>query len=101
MRSPELDKPLLVTAGALALIGLAVLYSAGQTDVRTVAADIWHRQALWLMIGGMSALLVYRVSPQLLEWATPFIYGLGLLLLVVTLFMGAGAGTPDGGKSWI
>ena len=101
MRSPELDKPLLITSGTLALIGLAVLYSAGQTDVRTVAADIWQRQALWLMIGGASALLVYRVSPQLLEWATPFIYGLGLLLLLMTLFLGTGAGTAAGSKSWI
>ncbi|MBI4503439.1 MAG: rod shape-determining protein RodA [Gemmatimonadetes bacterium] len=101
MRAPELDKPLLGTCGALALIGLAVLYSAGQTDVRTVAADIWERQALWLLIGGIGAVLVYRISPQLLEWATPGIYALGLLLLVATLFFGTGAGTAAGNKSWI
>ena len=101
MRAPDLDRPLLFTSGALALIGLAVLYSAGQTDVRTLAADIWERQALWLLTGGVCAVLVYRISPQLLEWATPGVYALGILLLVATLFLGTGAGTAAGSKSWI
>ena len=66
MRAAALDKPLLITAGTLALLGLAVLYSAGQTDVVTAAADIWKRQGLWLAIGLVAGGLVYRVSPRLL-----------------------------------
>src|SRR4051794_26189930 len=101
MRVPELDRPLVLTAGGLALIGLAVLYSAGQTDVPTAAADIWKRQAVWLVFGGIAAVLVYRVSPRLLEWATPAIYGFSILMLILTLFFGTGAGTAAGSKSWI
>src|SRR5262245_42369417 len=101
MRAPELDRPLLFTTAALALIGLAVLYSAGQTDVETAAANIWKRQAVWLLIGAAAALMVYRVSPRLLEWATPVIYGIAILLLLLTLFFGTGAGTAAGSKSWI
>jgi rod shape determining protein RodA len=41
------------------------------------------------------------VSPQLLEWATPFVYAMALLLLVLTLFIGTGAGTAAGTHSWI
>jgi rod shape determining protein RodA len=101
MRVLDVDRPLVLTAGALALIGLAVLYSAGQTDVPTAAAEIWKRQAVWLLFGGIAAVLVYRVSPRLLEWATPAIYGFAILLLILTLFIGTGAGTAAGSKSWI
>ncbi len=101
MRALELDKPLLITAGVLAATGLAVLYSAGQTDVPTAAANIWQRQAIWLLLGVIAGALVFRVSPRLLEWATPAVYALSILLLVLTLFIGTGAGTAAGSKSWI
>src|SRR6185312_7968116 len=101
MRAPVLDRPLLLTSGILALLGLAVLYSAGQTDVPTAAFDIWKRQLLWLAIGVVAGGLIYRISPRLLEWATPAIYGCGVALLVLCLFIGTGAGTAAGSKSWI
>jgi rod shape determining protein RodA len=101
MRAPVLDRPLLLTSGLLALLGLAVLYSAGQTDVPTAAFDIWKRQLLWLAIGVVAGGLIYRISPRLLEWATPAIYGCGVALLVLCLFIGTGAGTAAGSKSWI
>src|SRR5437667_6891855 len=37
----------------------------------------------------------------MLEWATPFVYGMALFLLVLTLFIGTGAGTAAGSKSWL
>ena len=101
MRAAGLDKPLLITTAALSGVGLAVLYSAGQTDVQTAASGIWERQALWLLVGSVAAALVYRVSPRLIEWAAPAVYGGGILLLAVTLLFGTGAGTAAGSKSWI
>lgn len=101
MRAARLDKPLLIATAALATVGLAALYSAGQTDVRTVATDIWQRQLIWLGLGAVAAVLVFRVSPQLLEWAVPGVYVAAVLVLAITLVVGTGAGTAAGTKSWI
>ena len=43
--------------------GLLMLYSAGQTDVPTRAAGVWHRQLVWSGVGFVAALLVYQISP--------------------------------------
>ena len=40
-RFRELDRPLVGVVVALAVYGLATLYSAGQTDVLTFASTIW------------------------------------------------------------
>ena len=97
----RLDKTLLVVTLLLILSGLAVLYSAGQTDVPTAVADMWKRQFVWIGLGALAGGLVFRVSPRLLEWATPFVYGAAIVLLVATLGFGVGAGTAAGTKSWI
>ncbi len=95
------DRALPVVAVALIAGGLAVLYSAGQTDVPTAVADVWRRQLLWVGLGLGAAVVVYRVSPRLLEWFAPTAYGVALLLLVLTLIVGVGAGTAAGTKSWL
>ncbi len=100
-RVRQLDKALVVSVGALALYGLATLYSAGQTDVPTFVATIWQRQLLWLGLGAIVGGITFRTSPRMLEWATPYVYGIALFLLVLTLFIGTGAGTAAGSKSWI
>ncbi len=80
-RVRELDRPLLGVTAALALFGFATLYSAGQTDVPTVATTIWQKQLVWLGVGLLAAVLAFRLSPRLLEWATPYAYTLVMLLL--------------------
>lgn len=100
-RLRQLDKPLIAAVVALALYGLATLYSAGQTEVPTFVAGIWHRQLVWLGMGVIVAWLTFRTSPRMLEWATPFVYGLAVLLLLLTLVIGTGAGTAAGSKSWL
>ena len=100
-RTRQLDKPLILAVMALALYGLATLYSAGQTDVPTFVATIWERQVLWLGMSLVIAILTFRTSPRMLEWATPFAYAITLFLLVLLLFIGTGAGTAAGSKSWL
>jgi len=97
----RLDKRLIVVTGLLVLTGLTVLYSAGQTDVPTAVAEIWKRQILWIGLGIVAAAVVFRISPRLLEWATPMLYVVAMLLLLLTLVVGVGAGTAAGTKSWI
>jgi len=100
-RLRQLDRPLLGTVTALAAYGLATLYSAGQTEVPTFVSDIWHRQLVWLTLGAVIVFLMFRTSPRMLEWATPFVYAIAVFLLVITLLFGTGAGTAAGSKSWI
>ena len=100
-RARQLDKALLVSVATLALFGLATLYSAGQTDVPTFVATIWHRQVEWLGLSLIMAVVMFRTSPRMLEWATPYVYGVAVFLLVLLLFIGTGAGTAASSKSWI
>jgi rod shape determining protein RodA len=95
------DRSLLTSSGALVVLGLATLYSAGQTDAPSAAAQMWRQQLLWLLLGVAAAALAFRLSPRILEWATPFVYGLALTLLALTLVIGTGAGTAAGARSWL
>ncbi len=92
---------MLLVVIALAVYGLLTLYSAGRTDVVTIVATIWERQIAWLVLGIAGAVLVYRASPRLLEWAAPYIYGITVFVLLLTLVFGSGAGTAAGTRSWI
>lgn len=102
MSLPErVDRPLVLATLALAVYGLGILYSAGQTDVPSAAASVWQRQLVWLAIALTAAALVRRVSPRLLEWAAPALYAAGILVLLITLVIGTGGGTAASSKSWI
>jgi len=92
---------LLAVAAALAAMGIAVLYSAGQTDVPTNAVHLWERQLAFLGLGIVAGTIAGRVAPRVMEWAAPAIYGLALVLLVLTLIVGMGAGTAAGSRSWL
>jgi rod shape determining protein RodA len=100
-RVRQLDKALVIAVVLLAMYGLATLYSAGQTDVPTFVEMIWKRQVEWLALSLVVATLVFRTSPRMLEWATPFVYGIALFLLALTLVIGVGAGTAATSKSWL
>jgi len=100
-RGRGLDRQLLIVVLALVVYGVATLYSAGQTDVPSAANGIWRRQLVWLGVGIAAAAVAYRVSPRVLEWLAPGIYGLALGLLVVVLLAGTGAGTAAGSRSWL
>ncbi len=101
MRTVGLDRPLLVTSALLLVFGLVVLYSAGQTDVASMAAGAWKRQVAWALIGLAAGVAVFRVSFRVLEWSAPALYGMAIVLLVLVLIVGTGAGTAAGTKSWL
>jgi rod shape determining protein RodA len=96
------DYPLVVLALLLSAYGIAVVYSAGQTDVQIAyVAGAWKRQLAWFGIAIAAAWLVSRASVRLLEWGSLPAYALALVLLVVTLVIGTGAGTAASMKGWI
>ena len=101
MRRGGLDRSLLLAVLALAAFGLLMVYSAGQTDVPSAARNAWVRQLVWMGIAVVAAAVVFRVNFRLLEWAAPGLYGIGIALLIVTLFSGTGSGTAAASKSWL
>lgn len=101
MRSQGLDRPLLLVVLGLLAFGVIVLYSAGQTDVPSVASGAWNKQIIWIGLGVIGASIAFRFSFRVLEWAAPGLYALGLALLVLVLFIGTGGGTAESTKSWL
>jgi rod shape determining protein RodA len=97
----EVDRSLLVIALGLMSYGLLTLYSAGQTDVPTHAAGVWYRQFFWFGIGVAVGSVVFHLSLRLLEWLAPALYLFSLVLLVVVLAVGTGAGTALSSHSWL
>jgi rod shape determining protein RodA len=95
------DFPLALGALFLSLYGLAMVYSAGQTDVPTVAANAYRSQLVWLALGIVVALGATRASVRLTEWLTTPAYAFTIALLVITLVAGTGAGTAASTKSWL
>ena len=76
----------------LMVIGLAVLYSAGGQDLRLVLA-----QGARFAIGLVALWLLSRLSPMRLRGATPFLFGLSLVPLLLVLPFGTG----EHGRHWL
>jgi rod shape determining protein RodA len=96
------DYPLVMIALLLTAFGVALVYSAGQTDVQSaVVAGAWKRQLMWLVVAIIAAYVASRTSIRLLEWLTFPAYMLGIALLIVTLVIGTGAGTAASMKGWL
>ena len=85
---PQLDFPLLGALLLLMAMGLFVLYSASGGNV-----DVVYRQALRIGVGLVALLVLSQVPPHILRIWTPWLYGLGVLLLLATWFVGTGRAT--------
>ncbi len=95
------DYRLLAAAGLLSLFGVAMVYSAGQTDTPTAVAHVYKSQILWLLIGLGVAYAVTHSSVRFIEWMTVPLYLFSVFLLALTLVVGKGAGTAASTKSWL
>ena len=96
------DYPLVIIALLLSAYGIAVVYSAGQTDIPVASvAGAYKRQLAWFGVALVGAWVLSRASVRLLEWISWPSYLLGIALLVVTLVFGSGAGTAASMKGWL
>lgn len=100
-RTIPADWPLVALSLALTGFGIAMVYSAGQTDVPSFVAGLWRTQLTWLALGIAVAYGISRSSVRLLEWGSVPIYLVVCLSLVALLFVGQGAGTAASTKSWL
>ena len=85
----QLDGPLLVGLGLVAAFGLIVLYSASGQNT-----DMIMRTLLRMALGGAAMVALAQLRPNTLRTVAPWLYALGILLLLVvdaTGYIGKGA----------
>jgi len=102
-RVPRLDYVLLMTAVALASLGLVMVASASITFAdRDLGQPFYYalRQAVYIGIGVLLAMPVYRLRLALLEQAGPVLLVAALALLVAVLIPGIGR-EVNGSTRWI
>jgi rod shape determining protein RodA len=89
----NLDGPLLLGLGLLALYGLAILYSASGQSVDTIV-----RTLIRIALGTAAMLALTHASPNFLRRLSPWIYVLGILLLLVVELTGV---IGKGAQRWL
>jgi rod shape determining protein RodA len=78
-----------------------MVYSAGETDVPTFVEGLWRTQTVWFFLGLAVAYGITRLSVRWLEWGAVPVYLAVTFVLFLLLFIGQGAGTAAGTKSWL
>lgn len=101
-RRINVDIALVVSALALTIYGIAIVYSAGKTDFKTPATGAWRAQLVWSLVGIGAAFGVSRASVRLIEWLTVPVYLFTLFILALLLVgLGSGAGTATSTSGWL
>ncbi|HEX6925117.1 MAG TPA: rod shape-determining protein RodA [Longimicrobiaceae bacterium] len=85
----------------MALFGVAMIYSAGVVDVPSLVPGLWRHQLLWFVLAMLATPFVLRIPVIWLEWAAQPLYAFAVVLLVLTIFIGTGAGTAASVSGWI
>ncbi|GAB6041293.1 rod shape-determining protein RodA [Endothiovibrio diazotrophicus] len=93
LRGFHIDGPLLLGLLTLSCVGLVVLYSASNENL-----DLVIRQVIRLGVGYTVMILVAQIPPALLRTWTPWIFGVGVALLVAVLVFGQ---IGKGAQRWL
>lgn len=102
LRRQTIDYPLLIIALLLTAFGIAMVFSAGQTDVPSRAiVNLWRRQLEFFTVALIVCWAVTHGSVRLFEWGAWPLYIFSCILLGSLLFIGTGAGTAASTKSWL
>jgi len=89
----HLDGQLLLALSAIAVLGLAILYSAsGQNEALLL------RQAMRFGLAMAAMIALAQVSPKYLRLWAPWVYAVGVLLLVIVMFVGVAS---KGAQRWL
>jgi rod shape determining protein RodA len=89
----HLDGQLLLALSAIAVLGLGILYSAsGQNEA------LWWRQMMRFGLAMAAMIALAQVSPKYLRLWAPWVYALGVLLLVIVALVGDAS---KGAQRWL
>lgn len=100
-RGARRDYPLVVLALLLSAFGIAMVYSAGQTDYPTAVANLWRHQLTWLGVGLLAAWLASRANSRVLDFMTTPAYVGSCFVLLVLIFVGKGGLGASNNHSWL
>ncbi len=89
----HIDWPLFIALLLLAGLGLFVLYSASDQSMAVVRG-----QGLRILLAFFVMLLLAQLTPYGIQFWSPWLYGLGLLLLIAVLIMGE---IGKGAQRWL
>jgi rod shape determining protein RodA len=89
----KLDGPLLGGLTLICAFGLVVLWSSGGQDIGLI-----YRQCARLAIAFATMLVVAQIPPKVLRLWSPWLFGVGLLLLVLVL---VGGDVGKGAQRWL
>lgn len=102
LRRQGIDLPLLIFALLLTAFGIAMVFSAGQTDAPTsFVAGLWKRQLAFFVFALLVTAVVMRGSVRLIEWSAWPLYLFACGLLLLTLVIGTGSGTAASVRGWL
>ena len=79
----KIDGPLVVGLALIAVYGLIVLYSASGQNAGTIV-----RTLMRLILGTVAMLVLARVNPNFLRRTSPWLYAIGIVLLLVVAAIG-------------
>ena len=86
----------------LLLIGLVAVYIATANDYSDSVSSIMTQQVIWMALGGLIAVVVMLFSTEFLWKITPFLYVLGLGLMILPLiFYSPVLVASTGAKNWV
>lgn len=89
----HIDLPLLIGIMLLAAMGMVVLYSAGDKSF-----DLLNRQFARLFLAFIVMMALAQVNPHTLKYWAPWLFGIGLLMLLAVLFLGE---VGKGAQRWL
>jgi rod shape determining protein RodA len=79
----KIDGPLVIGLALIAVYGLIILYSASGQSIPTIV-----RTVMRLFLGTVAMLVLARVNPNFLRRTTPWLYLIGVFLLVIVAAFG-------------
>lgn len=91
----DLDWALILVSVALAALGILQIYSA---TLETASSSAWWKQCIWLALGLVVMWVTTRIDYHTLLGQLPLLYGVTVLLLVLTPLLGR---MVWGSKRWI
>jgi len=97
--SEDIDRPLLLATLLLTVIGIAFVFSATSMPSTSVEHGLYLKQILYLFLAMLAGAVMAAIPYRIYEGKTSYLlYGMGLGLLVLTLFIGH---TGLGAQRWL
>ncbi|MDY5635795.1 MAG: FtsW/RodA/SpoVE family cell cycle protein [Streptococcus orisratti] len=98
----RVDYSVILPTFFLLLIGLVAVYIVTANDYSDSVSSIMTQQVIWMALGGLIAVVVMLFSTEFLWKITPFLYVLGLGLMILPLiFYSPVLVASTGAKNWV